>query len=151
MKRFTLLFLLIIFSTANAQESNFKEFFKSHKKDAQISFNIPLFLVNSFIDDEDIDKDIIKKATNFKMLVYNNEDNTVISDFKKFSKSNKLKTLLRAKDGKDKADIYFLEEGDFIKEIILVAGSKDEEVVFMGLKTKKLTKEELASMVANRS
>ena len=89
MKRFTLLFIFIMtaFLAVNAQESNFKEFYKSHKKDAQISFNIPLFLVRSFIDDEDIDKDIIKKATNFKMLVYNNKDRGVLSDFKKFSRN----------------------------------------------------------------
>ena len=149
MKRFILLFLLTTVLTINAQESNFKEFYKSNKKNAVFSFNVPMFLVRSFVDDQDINRDIMKKATNFKMLVYENNGNVVMNDFNNFSKKNKLKTLLRAKDGKDKVEIYFSEDEGFIKEIILIAGSKEEEVVFMGLKTKKLTKDELASLVAN--
>ena len=78
MKRFTLLFLLTTVLTINAQESNFKEFYKSNKKNAVFSFNVPMFLVSSFIDDQDIDQDIMKKATNFKMLVYENNGNCLL-------------------------------------------------------------------------
>ena len=151
MKQLVLLILLTTFLTSQAQESNFKEFYKSHKKEATISFDIPLFLVKSFIDKEDIDKEILNKATNFKMLIYDNKDNTIVNDFKKFSKKNKLKTLIRVKDNGGKAAIYFLEENEFIKEIVLVAGSNNEEVVFMGLKTKKLTKDELIAMIEKHS
>jgi len=152
MKRIILFLLVVVFSkaTINAQENNFKDFYKNHKREAVVSFNIPLFLVKSFISEDDIDEEILKKAKNFKLLVYDKKDKNIVSDFKKFSRKNNLKTLLKVKDGKDKVSLYFREEGDFINEIILVTGSDEEELVFMGLKTKELTKDELALIIADK-
>ncbi len=148
MKQFAILFLMSAFLTINAQEGSFKEFYKNHKEDAEISFNVPLSLVKSFIDEDDVDEQILKKAKSFKILVYNKRDKNIVNDFKKFSRRNKLKTLIRAKDGKERAELYYREDGEFINEIILVAGSDKEELVFMGLKTQKMTRDELASFVA---
>jgi len=150
MKRFIAIALLFGTLIVNAQETTFKKFYKNHKEEATFSLNLPTFLVNGFIDNDDIDKEILNKAVNFKMLVCENKTQNISKDFKKFSKRNNLKTLIRAKDGKDKMNLYFLEEGDFINEIIMVVEGDGDESVFMGLKTKKLTKDELVAFIAEK-
>lgn len=149
MKRFTTIFLLFIALSLNAQGNSFKKFYKAHKKEASISFNLPGFIARAFVDSDDFGEEelLIKKAKNFKVMIFDDVSSEVAEDFRKFAKSNKLKTLVRTKSGKDRAEIYFLEKNDNVKEIIIVAGSGKEELVFLGLKT-NLTKDELSSIVA---
>lgn len=148
MKRITTLIVLFLAITITAQDNTFKQFYKSHKKEAEISLNVPGFLARMFIDNEDVDEEeLLKKASNFKILVFNNEEG-VRSDFTKFVKKNKFKTLVRVKDDGNRAEVYFVERGDYIREIVIMAGSKEEELVLLGLKT-KLTKDELASIVSS--
>ncbi len=146
MKRITTLIVLFIVISVTAQDYAFKQFYKSHKKQAEISLNVPSFLARMFIDNDDVDEEeLLKKASNFKILVFNNDEG-VRSDFKKFVKKGDFKTLVRVKDGNDRAEVYFVERGKYIREIVIMAGSKGDELVLLGLKT-KLTKEELASIV----
>ncbi len=148
MKRITTLIVLFLAITITAQDNTFKQFYKSHKKEAEVSLNVPGFLARMFIDNEDVDEEeLLKKASNFKILVFNNEEG-VRSDFTKFIKKNEFKTLVRVKDDGNRAEVYFVERGDYIREIVIMAGSKEEELVLLGLKT-KLTKDELASIVSS--
>lgn len=149
MKRFTTIILLFVAVTLTAQEANFKQFYKKHKKQAEVSLNIPGFLARMFVDDSDIEQEkLIKEASNFKIMVFDKNQEEVANDFKKFAKTNKLKTLVRVKDGNDRAEIYFIERNNYIREIIISAGSSDDEFVLLGLKT-KLTKDELASIISD--
>ncbi|MCH3881226.1 MULTISPECIES: DUF4252 domain-containing protein [Tenacibaculum] len=149
MKQFlTTVFCLFILSIS-AQEKNFKEFYKAHKKEANLSLNVPGFIASFFIDDQD-DKaldDLLDKANNYKVLVFDNNSSSVQKDFKKFVKRNKLKTIVRIKDKGDRISIHFREEKNRIKEIIVNVFSKNKDAVMVGLKT-NLTKEELNTIIS---
>ncbi|MCH3883911.1 DUF4252 domain-containing protein [Tenacibaculum aquimarinum] len=149
MKQFlTTVFCLFILSIS-AQEKNFKEFYKAHKKEADLSLNVPGFIASFFIDDQD-DKaldDLLDKANNYKVLVFDNNSSSVQKDFKKFVKRNKLKTIVRIKDKGDRISIHFREEKNRIKEIIVNVFSKNKDAVMVGLKT-NLTKEELNTIIS---
>lgn len=150
MKRLTIPFLLFFVVSVNAQEITFKQFYKKHKKQADVSLNIPSFLARMFIDKEDIeDEKLFEKATNFKILVFENNPNQIVNAFQKFVKKSNLKTLIRLKDGKDQARIYLREKKGYIREIIISAGNKEEELVLLGLKT-KITKDDLATIISNQ-
>ena len=85
MKQFlTTVFCLFILSIS-AQEKNFKEFYKAHKKEANLSLNVPGFIASFFIDDQDDEAldDLLDKANNYKVLVFDNNSSSVQKDFKK--------------------------------------------------------------------
>lgn len=150
MKQFlTTVFCLFILG-ASAQEKSFKEFYKSHKKEADLSLNIPGFIANFFIDSQDDEEleILIDKATNYKVLLYDNNSDSVLKDFKRFVKKNRLKTIVRLKDGKDKVNIHYRETKGKIKEIIVNIHSKENDAVLLGLKT-NLTRDELAKIISS--
>ncbi|MDY0781249.1 DUF4252 domain-containing protein [Tenacibaculum sp. IB213877] len=129
-----------------AQDATFKTFYKANKHKSEFSINLPAFIANAFISDEDEDlDDLVKKAKNYKILVFENHQSSVGSNFDQFAKENKLKPLIKVKDNGEKVDIYFIERKDRIKEIIIKAHSTSE-LVFVALKT-NLTKEEFATIL----
>ncbi|WP_075340328.1 DUF4252 domain-containing protein [Tenacibaculum agarivorans] len=142
----TICFTLI---SINAQKAAYIDFYKAHKEDAKFSMSVPVSLANFLADEGDSEElDILlKKAKHCKVMVFNNEDNEVSSDFKKFVKSRKLKTLIRVKEGKNRAAVYFVEKKDLIQEIIIKAKGDEEGLVMVGLKV-TLTKDELASIMS---
>ena len=71
-----------------------------------------------------------------------------IPSLKKFTKKNQLKTFARIKDNGSKAEMFFIEKDNYIREIIIRTNSNDDKVVLFGLKT-KITKDELAAMISN--
>lgn len=152
MKQFlTTVFCLFILS-ASAQEKTFKEFYQSHKKEADLSFNIPGFIANFFIESQDDDEleALLDKSSNYKVLIYDDSSEDVLKDFKNFVKQNKLKTIVRIKDGKDRVNIHYRESKNRIKEIIVNIYSAEKDAVLLGLKT-NLTKDELADIISSSS
>ena len=150
MKRLATIFFAFFIATVSAQEAAFKKFYSVNKDKSTFSINLSASLAGSFLDNED-DGDlmnIIKKSSNFKLMIFDNEDNGVSSDFKKFTRKNKLKTLVRVKDKGNKASLFFVEKNNYIREIIIRANSNNDKLVLFGLKT-KITKEELAAMMSD--
>lgn len=142
------LFLL----TATAQDKNFKEFYKSHKKQAEVSLNVPGFIANLFIDtdgDREL-KRLLKKGKNYKVLVFDNNFKRVQKDFKKFIRKNRYKTLVRIKDGDERVTIHFRKNNNRIREIIVNVYSENEDAVLLGLKT-NLTQKELNTIISKSS
>ena len=150
MKLFTtILFALFIFNS-NAQDATFKKFHKSHQEASAFSINLSASFAGSFLNDGDNDdlQKLLKKSSEFKLMVFNNEDAAVEKDFKKYIRRNKLKTMARVKSDDNKASFYILEKNNIVKEIILQANSNEDKLVLFGLKT-NLTIEELAEMMSN--
>tara|TARA_B100000795_G_scaffold124002_1_gene92484 strand:- start:8463 stop:8939 length:477 start_codon:yes stop_codon:yes gene_type:complete len=150
MKRLiTILFTFFIVSIS-AQEEVFKKFYKVNKDKSTFSINLSTSLAGSFLDDEDEEglSILIKKSSNFKLMVFDNEDDTVSKNFKKFARKNKLKTLARLKDDGGKAEIFFIEKNKYIIEIIIRANSNNDKLVLFGLKT-KITQDELAAIFSS--
>jgi|TARA_B110000967_G_scaffold208307_1_gene260052 predicted transcriptional regulator len=150
MKSLATIFFAFFITTLSAQEAAFKKFYKVNKDKSTFSINLSASLAGSFLDDED-DGDlmnIIKKSSDFKLMIFDNEDEAVSNDFNKFKRRNKLKTLVRVKDSGSKAELFFIEKNNYIREIIIRANSDVENLVLFGLKT-KITKDELAAMISS--
>ncbi len=150
MKQFLTAVLCLFILSASAQEKTFKQFYKSHKKEADLSLNIPGFIANFFIENQDDEelKALLDKASNYKVLIYDDNSNNVLKDFKRFVKKNQFKTIVRIKDGKDRVNIHFKENNNLIREIIVNIHNKNKDAVLLGLKT-NLTKDELAAMISS--
>lgn len=145
----TILFAFFI-TALSAQEAKFEKFYTINKEKSTFSINLSASLAGSFLDDED-DSDlmnIIKKSSDFKLMIFDNGDNTVSNDFKKFRRKNKLKTLARVKDNGSKAELFFLEKNNLIREIVIRTNSNNDKLVLFGLKT-KITHDELAAMISS--
>jgi hypothetical protein len=150
MKRLTTILLLFFIGSVTAQEVAFQKFYTVHKDKSTFSINLSASLAGSFLDDEkDGDlMNIIKKSSDFQVMIFDNKDNTISKDFKKFTKKNQLKIFARIKDNGSKAEMYFIEKDNYIREIIIRTNSNDDKLVLFGLKT-KITKDELAAMISS--
>jgi hypothetical protein len=150
MKLLVTIFFTLFITVISAQTVAFENFHKVNKEKSTFSINLSASLAGSFLDDDD-DGDlmnIIKKSSDFKLMIFDNEDEVVSNDFNKFKRRNKLKTLVRVKDSGSKAELFFIEKNNYIREIIIRANSDSENLVLFGLKT-KITKDELAAMISS--
>ncbi|SDR66328.1 protein of unknown function [Polaribacter sp. KT25b] len=150
MKHLTTILFALLITSISAQEVAFQKFYKVNKDKSTFSINLSASLAGSFLDDEN-DSDlmnVIKKSSDFKVMIFDNEDNVVSKDFRKFIRKNKLKTFARIKDNGSNAELFFIEKKDYIREIIIRTNSNNDKLVLFGLKT-KITKDELAEMISN--
>jgi hypothetical protein len=150
MKLLVTIFFTLFITVISAQTVAFENFYKVNKEKSTFSINLSASLAGSFLDDDD-DGDlmnIIKKSSDFKLMIFDNEDEVVSNDFNKFKRKNKLKTLVRVKDSGSKAELFFIEKNNYIREIIIRANSDSENLVLFGLKT-KITKDELVAMISS--
>lgn len=151
MKRIlTTLFSLFFLVTISAQEAKFKQFYKNHKDKSAFSVNLSSSFAGSFFDKDDNKeiKNLLNKSSDFKVMIFNNDDNAVSKDFKRFSRRNNLKTLVRAKDKGGKAEVLFIEKSGFVREIVVRASGDGDKLVLLGIQT-KITKDELADLLAS--
>ena len=150
MKHFATILFALFITTISAQDAAFEKFYNINKEKSTFSINLSASLAGSFLDDED-DGDlmnIIKKSSDFKLMIFDNEDNSISSDFKKFKRKSKFKTLVRVKENGSKAELFVIEKKNYIREIIIRTNSNDDKLVLFGLKT-KITKDELAAMISS--
>ncbi|MEE9407879.1 MAG: DUF4252 domain-containing protein [Polaribacter sp.] len=134
MKHLAAILFALLITTISAQDAAFEKFYNLNKEKSTFSINLSASLAGSFLDDED-DGDlmnIIKKS----------------SDFKKFKRKNKFKTLVRVKENGSKAELFVIEKKNYVREIIIRTNSNDDKLVLFGLKT-KITKDELAAMISS--
>lgn len=150
MKRITTLLFAFLMTSISAQEVAFQKFYTVNKDKSTFSINLSASLAGSFLDDKkDSDlMNIVKKSSDFQIMIFDNEDHTISKDFRKFIKQNDVKTYARVKENGSKAELYFIEKNNYINEIIIRANSDDDKFVLFGLKT-KITKDELADMISN--
>jgi len=142
MKKFILILIGGLLLTSCASKSNFHSFYKTNKSEADFSINAPPFFVNVFVPNEDLGeyKDLIKNVRKYKIMTFSKENEKLERNFRKFIRNGNYASVLKVNEDGEKVDIYFLNEGDSIKEIILRVKSNDEYVL-LGLKTNLLKKE----------
>jgi hypothetical protein len=150
MKQLVTIFFALLITTISAQEASFQNFYKVNEGKSTFSINLSASLASSFLDDEgDGDlMNIIRKSSNFKLMIFDNENQDLSKDFKKFRRKNNLKTFARVKENGSKAELFFIEKNDYIREIIIKANSDNDKLILFGLKT-KITKDELAAMISS--
>jgi hypothetical protein len=150
MKQLTIIFFALFITSIAAQDVAFKKFYTLHQDKATFSINLSTSLISSFLEDtKDNDlMNLIKKSSNFKLMIFDNQDNVILTNFKKFKRKNKLKTLARLKDNGSKASLFFIKKNKYIRELIIRTNSNNDKLVLLCLKT-KITKNELATMIAS--
>jgi hypothetical protein len=150
MKRFTIILFILFIGSVAAQEVVFQKFYTVNKVKSTFSINLSASLAGSFLDDnEDSDlMNIIKKSSDFQVMIFDNEDHVISKDFRKFIRKNQLKTFARIIKNGSKAELFFIEKNNYIREIIIRANSTDDKLVLFGLKT-KITKDELAAIISS--
>ncbi|CAL2083106.1 DUF4252 domain-containing protein [Tenacibaculum sp. 190524A02b] len=146
----SILFILcsVFFFQVNAQEQNFKNFYKSNKDRAAISLDLPGIASKFFTSNDELEEleVFLKKAKNYKVMIFDSHAQSTAKDFNKFIRKNDYKTLVRIKDGGDRVRVYFRETADLIREIVISTITDNDGLVLLGVKT-KLTKDELAALV----
>lgn len=150
MKHLATILVTFFITSISGQVVAFENFYTNNREESTFSINLSASLAESFLDDED-DCDlmnIIKKSSDFKFMIFDNEDATVSNNFKKFKRKNSLKTLVRVKDNSSKAELLFIEKNNYVREIIIRVNSSAQKFILFGLKT-KITKNELAEMMAS--
>ena len=150
MRQLVTIFFALLITTISAQEASFQNFYKVNEDKSTFSINLSASLASSFLDDED-DGDlmnIVRKSSNFKLMIFDNENQDLSKDFKKFRRKNNLKTFARVKENGSKAELFFIEKNNYIREIIIKANSDNDKLILFGLKT-KITKDELAAMISS--
>ncbi|MDN3621013.1 DUF4252 domain-containing protein [Polaribacter undariae] len=150
MKHLAIIFFSLFITAISAQDAAFQNFYNSNKEKSTFSINLSASLAGSFLDNEDDDDlmNIIRKSSDFKLMIFNNEDSNLSKDFRKFSRKNNLKTLARVKENGSKAELFFIEKGNYIREIIIRTNSDSAKMVLFGVKT-KITHDELAAMISS--
>lgn len=150
MKQIFLAIIAVFTLNIAAQEPTFKKFYNAHKDLSEFSINLSASLAGSFLKAEDQKelKALVDKTSDFKLMVFNNESNSLQKDFKRYISKNKLKTLARVKGDDARAEFYFLEKEGYVREIILKASSNDDSLVPFGLQL-KVTMEELSEMLSS--
>jgi hypothetical protein len=119
-----------------------------------LSLNIPSFVGDFFIDNQENDEleMLLDKSSNYKILIYDDNSDQALKEFKNFVKQQNLKTIVKIKEGKDRINIHFREVKNRIKEIVVNINSTDsnnnKEVVLIGLKT-NLTMDELSELMSS--
>jgi hypothetical protein len=150
MKTFATFFFAFFITAISAQETAFNQFYSVNKEKSTFSINLSASLAGSFLDEDNDDDlmNIIKKSSDFKLMIFNNQDNVVSKDFKKFSRKNNLKTLVRVNENNSNAELFFIEKNNYIREIIIRTNSDSDKLVLFGVKT-KITHDELAAMISS--
>lgn len=136
MKNLIILLLMAIAIPSFGQTKAVKKFYKKYKNTENVTnVNIEgwiLKMVATFADDEDLPKDIIRKISHLRILVFEEgnpvsryEYNQLISEVK----SDDFETLLTVRDGKDNVELMIRENAESITDALLFVRSTDEFVL----------------------
>ena len=136
MKNSFLILVAAVLLTSCASKSSFNSFYAEHKDECEFSISTPAFFANLFIPKDDVEeyKDLFKKVKHYKVMIFENEKASLDKQFDRFIKRKNYASIFKVKSNGDQVQLYFLENKNTIKEIVLKIKS-DEDFVVLGLKT----------------
>jgi len=136
MKNSFLILVTALLLTSCASKSSFNSFYAEHKDECDFSISTPAFFANFFISEDDVEeyKDLFKKVKHYKVMIFENEKSSLDKQFDRFIKRKKYASIFKVKNNGDQVQLYFLENKNTIKEIVLKIKS-DNDFVVLGLKT----------------
>ena len=136
MKNSFLILVTALLLTSCASKSSFNSFYAEHKDECDFSISTPAFFADIFIPKDDVEeyKDLFKKVKHYKVMIFENEKSSLDKQFDRFIKRKKYASIFKVKNNGDQVQLYFLENKNTIKEIVLKIKS-DKDFVVLGLKT----------------
>ena len=136
MKNSFLILVMVLLLTSCASKTAFSSFYADNKKDCDFSISSPAFVANLFIPKEDVKeyKDLFKKVKHYKIMVFSEASKNLDNRFNRFMKQQNYVSIFRINQNGEQVQLYFLQNKDVIKEIVLKVKS-DNDYVLLGLKT----------------
>ncbi|GGK40035.1 MULTISPECIES: DUF4252 domain-containing protein [Flavobacteriaceae] len=136
MKNSFLILVTALLLISCASKSSFNSFYAEHKDECDFSISTPAFFANIFIPKDDVEeyKDLFRKVKHYKVMIFENKKASLDKQFDRFIKRKKYASIFKVKSNGDQVKLYFLENKNTIKEIVLKIKS-DKDFVVLGLKT----------------
>lgn len=122
--------------TSCASKSSFNSFYEENKAECEFSISSPAFIANLFIPKDDVREyeDLFKKVKHYKVMIFSDGSASLDRKFDRFIKQKNYEAIFSINQHKEKVQLYFLQDKNAIKEIVLKIKSDDDFVV-LGLKT----------------
>ncbi|MDF1517362.1 MAG: DUF4252 domain-containing protein [Lutibacter sp.] len=79
-------------------------------------------------------EDLFKKVKHYKVMIFSEGSASLDKKFERFIKQKNYETIFSIKQNGEKVQMYFLQDKNAIKEIVLKVKS-EEDFVVLGLKT----------------
>lgn len=136
MKNSFLIIVAALVLTSCASKSSFNSFYEENKAECEFSISSPAFIANLFIPKDDVGeyKALFKKVKHYKVMIFSDGSTSLDRKFERFIKQKNYETIFSIKQHGEKVQLYFLQDKNAIKEIVLKVKSEDDFVV-LGLKT----------------
>ena len=136
MKNNFLILVAALVLTSCASKSSFNSFYEENKEECEFSMSTPAFIANLFIPKEEVGeyKALFKRVKHYKVMIFSDASTSLDRKFERFIKQRKYETIFSIKQQGDKVQLYFLQDKNAIREIVLKIKS-DNDFVVLGLKT----------------
>jgi hypothetical protein len=136
MKNSFLILAAALVLTSCASKSSFNSFYEENKAECEFSISSPAFIANLFIPKDDVREyeDLFKKVKHYKVMIFSDGSASLDKKFDRFIKQKNYEAIFSINQHKEKVQLYFLQDKNAIKEIVLKIKS-DNDFVVLGLKT----------------
>ncbi|MFA5298583.1 MAG: DUF4252 domain-containing protein [Lutibacter sp.] len=136
MKNSFLILITVLALTSCASKSSFNSFYEDNKKECEFSISTSAFIANLFIPKKEIGeyKALFKKVKHYKVMIFSDASTSLDRKFERFIKQKNYEKILSINQQGDKVQLYFLQDKNAIREIVLKVKS-DNDFVVLGLKT----------------
>jgi len=136
MKNSFLILVAALVITSCASKSSFNSFYEENKAECEFSISSPAFIANLFIPKNDVGeyKALFKKVKHYKVMIFSDGSTSLDRKFERFIRQKNYETIFSINQQGEKVQLYFLQNNNAIREIVLKVKSDDDFVV-LGLKT----------------
>jgi hypothetical protein len=136
MKNNFLILAAALVLTSCASKASFNSFYEENKAECEFSISSPAFIANLFIPKDDVREyeDLFKKVKHYKVMIFSDGSASLDKKFDRFIKQKNYEAIFSINQNKEKVQLYFLQDKNAIKEIVLKIKS-DNDFVVLGLKT----------------
>ena len=147
MKNYLIIFVTALLLSSCATKSSFNSFYTENSADCDFSISTSAFFGNLFIPKDEVKEysNLFKKVKHYKVMISSKEATGLDKKFDRFISRKNYNTLLKINSKGDQVQLYFLEENQIIKEVILKVKS-DSDLVLLGLKT-NITEKDFSKIV----
>ncbi|MGK0387282.1 MAG: hypothetical protein ACI94Y_000006 [Maribacter sp.] len=136
MKQLLFLGLMMIFTVMSfAQDDAISKYFEKYMDDEDFSvvyISGKMFSMFADVDDDDDEaKEAMKGIKGLRILSTEKKGNALYNEaIKKFNVSE-YEELMKIRDGKENVNFYIKEEGDVVKELLLIVGGEAADFVML--------------------
>lgn len=131
---YTLVFIFTVAILTAQNDKNYKNFYKTFKKEQSIfGISAPIGFANWFIDSDEKElRNIIKKGKKVRILVFNNDTSSIFDEINEYLPSKVYEKFITIKDKNARIKLLVRENKEKISEIIVLIKDKNSFIT-MGI------------------